>query len=44
VKREKLVTRRNKECIKHFVGGTQKRKTCAHVSETERKEKGNPYQ
>ena len=37
MKRERLVTRRKKECIKHLVGGTHKRKTCAHVSETERK-------
>jgi len=42
VKRERFVTRRKKECIKHLVGGTHKRKTCAHVSETERKGERKP--
>jgi hypothetical protein len=42
VKRERLVARRNKECIKHLAGGTHKRKTCAHVSETERKRERKP--
>jgi len=42
VKRARLVTRRNKECIKHMVGGTHKRKTCAHVSESERKGERKP--
>lgn len=36
------MTRRNKECIKHLVGGTHKRKTCAHVSDTERKGERKP--
>jgi hypothetical protein len=42
VKRERLRTRRNKECIKHLVGGTHKRKTCARVSESERKGERKP--
>jgi hypothetical protein len=40
--KRKACQRRNKECIKHLVGGTHKRKTCTHVSETERKGERKP--
>jgi len=40
--KRKVCNKEKKECIKHLVGGTHKRKTCAHVSETERKGERKP--